>query len=54
MKVFLKIINMDNALLPTLLQLCKGFRKHLLFEVGQQLKPAIEKFKKAYSNVFEY
>lgn len=45
---------MDNTLLPTLLQLCKGFRKHLLFEISQQFKPAIEKFKKAYNNVFEY
>jgi len=54
MKVFLTMIHMDNSLLPVLLQLCKGFRRHLLFELNQRFRPAIERFKKAYSQCFEY
>ena len=44
MKVFLTIINIDNTILPVLLQLCKGFRKHLLFALNEHFRPAIERF----------
>lgn len=54
MKVFLEIIHADSTIMPIFLKLCKGLRKHLLWELNHQFKPTIERFRKTYAGVFEY
>ena len=54
MKIFLQLIIFDGGLLKTFTMLCKGFRKHILFEFKNQFHPAVEKFKEVYKGYFEF
>ena len=54
MNIFIKLITFDGGLLKTFTMLCKGFRKHILFEFKNQFHPAVEKFKEKYADYFEF
>ena len=54
MKFFMMLIHFDGSLLQKFAQLCKGFRKHLLFEFKKQMEPAITSFKNAYGEFLEF
>jgi hypothetical protein len=54
MKIFVLLTTYDGGLLKKFTQLCKGFRRHILFEFRQQMDSAVEAFKKQYGEYFEY
>ena len=41
MAIFVLLIHLDGSLLAKFAQLCKGMRKHLLFEFRQMMDPAV-------------
>ena len=54
MNIFFTLVVFDGGLLKPFTMLCKGFRKHILFEFKNQFAPAVEKFKEAYKDYFEF
>lgn len=54
MSIFIKLTSFDGGLVKKFSQLCKGFRRHLLFEFRQQMQPAIDAFKQEYGEYFEF
>ena len=44
----------DGGLVKKFASLCKGFRRHILFEFRKQMDPAVEAFKKVYGEYFEF
>ena len=43
-EIFMKLTEFDGGLVKKFTQLCKGFRRHIIFEFKQQMQPAIEAF----------
>ena len=52
--IFILLTGYDGGLVKSFTQLCKGFRRHILFEFKRQMEPAIEDFKRVYGQYFEY
>ena len=52
--IFVKLTEYDGGNVKKFTQLCKGFRRHILFEFKQQMQPAIEAFQREYEDYFEY
>ena len=50
----MKLTSYDGSLVKKFSLLCKGFRRHLLFEFRKQMEPAIEGFIKQYGEYFEF
>ena len=53
-EIFVLLTSYDGSLVKKFTQLCKGFRRHILFEFRRQMDPAIEAFKKQYADYFEF
>ena len=53
-KIFVVISEYDGSLVKKFTQLCKGFRRHILFEYKRMMSPAIEAFKRQYTDYFEF
>jgi len=47
-EIFVLLTSYDGGLVKKFSQLCKGFRRHILFEFRRRMDPAIEAFKKVY------
>ena len=54
MQIFVLMTSYDGGLVKKFSQLCKGFRRHILFEFRRQMDPAIESFKQVYGAYFEF
>ena len=54
MNIFFTLVVFDGGLLKPFTMLCKGFRKHILFEFKNQFAPAVEKFKETYKDYFQF
>ena len=54
MKVFVTLTHYDGGLVKKFTLLCKGLRRHILFEFKKQMDPVIQGFNKAYGEYFEY
>ena len=52
--IFVLLTEFDGGNVKKFTQLCKGFRRHILFEFKQQMQPAIEAFQREYEEYFEY
>lgn len=52
--IFVVLTTYDGGLVKKFSQLCKGFRRHILFEFKRQMEPTIEAFKMVYSEYFEF
>ena len=53
-RIFIMLTGYDGGLVKKFTQLCKGFRRHVLFEFKKQMEPAIAAFKRSYGEYFEY
>ena len=54
MSIFLLLTTFDGGLVKKFTLLCKGFRRHIIFEFKKLMEPAIEAFQREYGEYFEY